>query len=357
MVYHSLILGAGQAGLAAAYYLRQAGVSFLVLEASEAVGNSWVHRYDSLRLFSPASYDALPGLAFPLPPESYPAKDEVAAYLRQYVAHHQLPVRCNEAVRELTLGADGVFTVQTMHGEFRAHRVVVATGSSFSPLIPPVAAQLAESVFQVHSRHYHNPAQLPPGPVLVVGAGNSGAQIAAELACSRPVVLSEKAKPRFWPITLLGKSTVWWTDQLGLLHASTDSWAGQLIRYLQEPDFGYALPRLIKRGKVEERPLIERINGATVFFTDGSRGQYAAVVWATGYRLDFGWLQVPSALDEEQQPVHHQGISVVPGLYFMGLPWQRARSSSLICGVGRDAEFIARDLLGYEPPVLGSSPT
>ncbi|GAB2715791.1 hypothetical protein GCM10011495_36010 [Hymenobacter frigidus] len=226
MVYHSLILGAGQAGLAAAYYLRQAGVSFLVLEASEAVGNSWVHRYDSLRLFSPASYDALPGLAFPLPPESYPAKDEVAAYLRQYVAHHQLPVRCNEAVRELTLGADGVFTVQTAHGELRAHRVVVATGSSFSPLIPPVAAQLAESVFQVHSRHYHNPAQLPPGPVLVVGAGNSGAQIAAELACSRPVVLSEKAKPRFWPITLLGKSTVWWTDQLGLLHASTDSWAG-----------------------------------------------------------------------------------------------------------------------------------
>lgn len=128
MVYHSLILGAGQAGLAAAYYLRQAGVSFLVLEASEGVGNSWVHRYDSLRLFSPASYDALPGLVFPLPPECYPTKDEVAAYLRQYVAHHQ-----------------------------------------------------------------------------------------------RPVVLSEKAKPRFWPITLLGKSTVWWTDKLGLLHASTDS--------------------------------------------------------------------------------------------------------------------------------------
>ncbi|SMB83516.1 FAD-dependent pyridine nucleotide-disulphide oxidoreductase [Hymenobacter roseosalivarius DSM 11622] len=357
MVYHSLILGAGQAGLATAYYLRRAGVSFLVLEASNAVGNSWVHRYDSLRLFSPARYDALPGLPFPQPPESYPTKNEVAAYLRQYVAHHQLPVQLNASVRELTRGADGVFTVKTAHGEYRAYRVVVATGSSFSPMIPPVAAQLADSVFQVHSRHYHLPSQLPMGPVLVVGAGNSGAQIAAELACSRPVALSEKDKPRFWPITFLGKSTVWWTDKLGLLHAATDSWAGQLIRRLQEPDFGYALPRLIKRGKVEEKPLIARISGSTIFFTDGSQGQYRAVVWATGYRLNFTWLQVPDALDEQQQPLHYQGISVVPGLYFMGLPWQRARSSSLICGAGRDAEFIARDLLRYVPIPTTSAPT
>lgn len=106
---------------------------------------------------------------------------------------------------------------------------------------------------------------------------------------------------------------------------------------------------------MKARPLIERINGATVFFTDGSQGQYAAVVWATGYRLDFGWLRVPGALNEEQQPVHDQGINAVPGLYFMGLPWQRARSSSLLCGVGRDADFITRDLLGYEPVTLGQT--
>src|SRR3712207_5813497 len=211
-----LIIGAGQAGLALAWYLKRAGVRFLAVDAESRIGSAWRSRWDSLRLFTPARYDSLPGLPFPAPPSSYPTKDQVADYLETYVQTFQLPVRLGTRVTQLQKSAAG-FTAETTSGPLTARQVVVATGAFISPYVPSHLAEgLATHVVQLHSTQYRRPADLTDGPVLVVGAGNSGVQIALELASSgRPVSIAVGTRPYMIPQRVLGLDLFWWMTRLG----------------------------------------------------------------------------------------------------------------------------------------------
>jgi putative flavoprotein involved in K+ transport len=200
-----VVVGGNQSGLAMAWHLAQQGLQFLVLEAGPEVGHVWRSRWDSLKLFTPAQYDALPGMAFPAPADTYPTKDPVADYLQAYVAAFDLPVRLNARVTSLTR-TDLGFEVRTTDDTVHARQVVVATGPFQVPFVPPMASGLDPSVTQLHSAGYRNPQALPQGQVLVVGGGNSGFQIAEELAATRTVDLSIATRYPMLPQRLAGRT-------------------------------------------------------------------------------------------------------------------------------------------------------
>src|SRR5437867_2212767 len=204
-----IVIGGSQAGLAVGYHLAQRDLGFVILDAGSETGHAWRSRWDSLTLFTPAQYSGLPGLAFPSPKDTYPSKDDVASYLRAYASGFDLPVTLNAKVTSLNQ-RDGTYVVATADTEFTAGQVVVATGPFQVPFVPPVAGDLDETVFQIHSAGYRNPAQLPEGRVLVVGGGNSGFQIAEELAATRRVDLAVGKRIPSLPQRLLGKDVVWW---------------------------------------------------------------------------------------------------------------------------------------------------
>jgi putative flavoprotein involved in K+ transport len=221
-----VVVGGSQAGLAMAWHLAQQGRRFVVLEAAPELGHVWRSRWDSLKLFTPAQYDALPGMAFPAPVDTYPTKDPVADYLQAYAAAFDLPVRLNARVTDLRRVGDA-FEVRTADASYRALQVVVATGPFQVPFIPPPAATLDPSVTQVHSADYRNPQALPAGPVLVVGGGNSGFQIAEELAATRTVDLSIATTYPMLPQRLAGRDLFWWLTRLGLLRVTVTSRPGR----------------------------------------------------------------------------------------------------------------------------------
>jgi putative flavoprotein involved in K+ transport len=222
-----VVVGGSQAGLAIAWHLAREGLRFVVLEAAPEIGHTWRCRWDSLTLFTPAQYDALPGMAFPGPPDTYPGKDAVAGYLKAYAAAFDLPVRLNSPVTRLSQTDEG-FKIHTQREVFNARQVVVATGPFQQPFTPPAAQQLDASVTQLHSAEYRNPRALPPGPVLVVGGGNSGFQIAEELATAgRHVDLSIATKMPILPQRLAGKDLFWWLTRLGLLRVTVDTRPGR----------------------------------------------------------------------------------------------------------------------------------
>jgi cation diffusion facilitator CzcD-associated flavoprotein CzcO len=211
-----VVVGGSQAGLAMAWHLAQQGRRFVVLEAAPELGHTWRSRWDSLKLFTPAQYDALPGMAFPAPADTYPTKDPVAGYLQAYAKAFDLPVQLNAKVTELRRLDDGSFEVRAADATYRARQVVVATGPFQVPFVPPPAAKLDASVAQVHSADYRNPQTLPEGPVLVVGGGNSGFQIAEELAATRTVDLSIATTYPMLPQRRAGRDLFWWLTRLGL---------------------------------------------------------------------------------------------------------------------------------------------
>jgi putative flavoprotein involved in K+ transport len=337
-----VVVGGSQAGLAMAWHLTQRDLRFTVLEAGPEVGHVWRARWDSLKLFTPAQYDALPGMAFPAPADTYPAKDPVADYLQTYAKTFDLPVRLNAKTTELRRLEDGSFEVRTADQTYRARQVVVATGPFQVPFVPPQAAKLDPSVAQVHSADYRDPEVLPEGRVLVVGGGNSGFQIAEELAATRSVDLSIATTYPMLPQRLLGQDLFWWLTRLGLLRVTVSSRPG---RRMSRRDFVIGTNRRrLEREGVRFRPRLVDAEGRTVRFADHSLLEdVGVVVWATGYLPDYGWIHVPGVV-REGHVVHRRGVTEVPGLYFLGLSWQHTRGSALLGFVNDDAAHLAEQI-------------
>ncbi|CAL9626586.1 flavin-containing monooxygenase [Streptomyces griseomycini] len=326
------VVGAGQSGLAAGYYLRQAGIRCVLLDAGSEVGETWQRRWDSLTLFTSAQFSGLPGLPFPGHGARYPGKDEVVAYLRDYAERFDLPVLTDHRVLSLRRDGDG-YLLTTAHGDCRADRVVIATGAFGTPRVPEFAAGLSPDVPALHTSDYRGPAQVPPGTVVIVGDGNSGRQIAVELAGTHDVVLScsDAVSPPL-PQTVLGRDMFWWMSVLGVMSLPVNMQA-------PDPVVGDRVPELVAEGRIRTVGRITAAEGAELLVADGERVKPSSVIWATGYRTDWGWLD-PEMLDDSGQPRHTEGTGALPGSYYLGLYRMRTRGSALIGFVGRDAERV-----------------
>jgi len=336
----ALVIGGGQAGLAMGYELAKRGMRFRVLDAGAEIGHVWQSRWDSLTLFTPAQYDNLPGLAFPAEPDTYPGKDDVADYLRTYATTFDLPIQLGTEVNSLSR-SDGVYIAKASHGEFEAKQVVIATGPFHVPFIPAIGETLDPEVAQIHSADYRRPEQLPIGDVLVVGAGNSGCQIARELSASRHVDLSVGKRIPTVPQRLLGHDLWWWGSGLGLTRRITvDSRLGRRLAG-RDQIIGDGPKRLAKRHGVQLRPSATGSNGRTVHFKDGTSAEFAALVWATGFKVDHSWIDIPEAKDRRGDILQERGVTPSPGLYTLGLSWQHTRASALLGWVGDDAAYLS----------------
>ncbi|GKS12729.1 oxidoreductase [Paenibacillus chitinolyticus] len=335
-----IIIGGGQAGLAMGYFLKQKGVTFLILDAHKRTGDSWRARYDSLTLFTPRMYSSLPGMNFPGVPDGLPAKDETADYLEAYAKAFALPIRHQTTVHSLSKHEHG-FKIETGQETFIARQVVVATGPFHQPVIPDFAKKLPKEIVQLHSSGYKNESQLADGPILVVGGGNSGAQIAVELSGRRQVTISVSRPMSFKPMQLFGRNIFWYFETLGLLKASVESLLGSWLKKQPEQVYGTELKSLLKKRIVSLKQRAIDADSAGILFKDETRMKVSTVIWATGFRSDYSWISIPDTADVSGKPIHRDGVSKVMGLYYLGLPWQSCRGSALLGWMGRDAEHLA----------------
>jgi len=332
------VIGGGQAGLAMGHHLARRGFDFTILEAGDGPAEAWRGRWDSLRLFTPARRDALPGRPFPGDPYRYPTRDEVAAYLTGYAA--ELPVSYGSRVRALRRDGDDGFRLELDDDRaVEARQVVVATGPFQVPRIPDLALGLSPELRRLHSSAYRRPADLPDGPVLVVGGGNTGFQIAEELAATREVHLAIGSRQTPLPQRMLGRDLFDWLIALRAMRVTVGSRIGR--RMSEREALVGSSPRGARRLGITLHPRAVSSSGAAVAFEDGSRIEPAAVIWATGFELDHGWIDAP-VFDERGAVVQDRGVTSVPGLSFLGLPWMRTRGSALLGWVGEDAEHLAR---------------
>jgi putative flavoprotein involved in K+ transport len=336
-----IVVGAGQAGLAIGYHLAQRGYHFTILEAAAEPGAAWRGRWDSLKLFTPVRYDALPGLPFPGDPSSYPGRDEVADYLADYAARFELPIEFNSRVRSIRRAENG-YLVELEDRAYEADQVVVATGPFQVPNVPEIAKRLDPDVVQLHSVDYRSPEQVPPGPVLVVGGGNTGYQIAEELARSHEVHLSIGSRQLPLPQRILGRDLFWLLEATGLMAKTKESRIGRRAQG-RDTLVGSSPRALRRRHGVQLHPRVIDASGTEVTFSDGTRLTVSSVIWATGFKLDFSWIDVP-VFDEQGQVLHQRGVTPCPGFYLLGLTWQHTRGSALLGWVKDDAEYIAQQI-------------
>jgi putative flavoprotein involved in K+ transport len=342
-----VVVGGGQAGLAAGYYLMREGIPSVILDASERVGDSWRRRWDSLELFTVGHYSALPGLDFPGDPERFAGKEDVADYLETYAKTFDLPVRPSTRAVAVTRSAGG-YRIDTAGGStFEATQVIIATGAYQAPYVPEFAQRLDDRVRQLHSSGYRNPEPLPPGEVLVVGGANSGVQIAQELSRTRQVRLAVGTKPLRLPRRILGKSLHWWGDHLGVITAPV----GRFRRAKQSGDLliGTSHRQLARRHGVELLGRVIGVDGRALRHADGRVTEPAVVIWATGFKSDYSWIDA-RVFDDEGAVVHRRGVTRAPGLYFLGMHLQHSLGSSLIGFVQHDAKFIVERIskLAYD---------
>lgn len=341
-----LVVGAGQAGLGTAYWLRRLGVTDVLVVDAAPVGQSWLDRWNSLQLFTPRRFSGLPGLRFPAGSTRNPSRTEMAAYLHRYADHFDLPVRSGVTVQRLN-GCSGDFTVETSAGTIAARQVVVASGPFRRPYLPEAAMGLSAEVHQLHSMHYRRPDDVPPGSVLVVGGGNSAAQLALELAASHDVTVASPGDPWFLPEDVLGLSMYWWTLLTGVLNARSTSWVSRYVRRRGDAIVGRQLREQIQGGQVRLHPSrLIAADGTTVH--PGRRHRPAGVVSPVVHRLPprHHMAAGPRRARRDRAPLHDHGQSPVPGLHWMGLPWQTRLNSSIIDGVDRDARATARRIRG-----------
>lgn len=336
-----LVVGAGQAGLGTAYWLaRRTDLTVRVLDGGE-LGDTWRQRWDSLTLFTPRRFSGLPGTPFP-PGSGYPTRLEMAAYLQDYARRWDLPVHTGVRVTALRQDGDG-FVATTGGGDVWARQVVIAAGPYGVPVVPEPAARLAPEVWQLHSSDYRSPVQVPVGPVLVVGGGNSAAQLAVELAASHEVTVVCPREPWYLAERYLGISLYWWIYLTGILNAGARARVSRYVRARGDVIVGKQLQQLVRAGRVRlHAQRLVQANGMAVQLADGTELPVSSVLWCTGFRPDTSWLDVTGAVDEHGVPMHDRGASPVPGLHWMGLPWQTRMNSGIIDGVDRDARRTVR---------------
>jgi putative flavoprotein involved in K+ transport len=343
--FHTIVIGGGQAGLAAGYFLAQKGEDFIILDGAARSGESWRSRWDSLRLFTPSQFDGLPGMPFPKPDYYFPTKDEVADYLECYAGKLQLPVRHNVKVEALNSSEQG-YRLTAREASFSAKNIIVATGAYQKPYTPSFASQLDPGILQLHSNAYRNPAQIPVQNILVVGAANSGAEIALDLVkTGKHVWLAGRdvgAIPADAAGKLFGGRPYWWFTSHVL---SVDTPIGRKMRS-QMLVHGTPLIRArrkeIAQAGVKFTPRVLGVQSGKPQLEDGRTLPIESVIWATGYHPDFSWINLP-VFDVQGYPRHERGVvQEAPGLYFVGLHFQTALSSALLGGVGADAAYIAR---------------
>jgi putative flavoprotein involved in K+ transport len=347
--FDTVVIGGGQAGLAAGYYLSQHCNNFIILDENTRAGETWRRRWDSLRLFTPSQNNGLPGMKFPKPDFYFPTKDEAADFLGSYAAQFSHPLRYGVKVDGLQRNEAG-YHISAGEVGFHARNVIVATGAFHTPLIPSHAREIDHGISQLHSVDYHNPQDVPAQNVVVVGAGNSGAEIALELSqAGRKVWLAGHDvghPPAVRFRKLFGGRPYWWflrhvltvnTPMGRRLKANVLAHGSPLVNLQREQVASAGVeftPRLA--GNSDGRPQLE----------DGRTLAVEGVIWATGFRPDYHWINLP-VFDESGWPRHIRGV--VPeaaGLYFLGLPFQNGLTSSLLGGVGDDAKYITRQIIG-----------
>ena len=337
--YDTIVVGGGQAGLAAGYHLAQNDIDFLILDGNERVGDSWRNRWDSLRLFTPARYSGLPGMPFPAGALDLPDKDQVADYLERYAERFDLPVRSDTRVTNLAWDGER-YVLSTDRTLYQANNVIVATGPFQRPRVPAIGAELPRSIHQIHSSDYRNPFDLPSGDVLVVGVGNSGAQIAMELAQSRRVWLAGRESGHLRR-RLLGRDIYEWIWPIFTMFSANTMIGRRMKRGAgsTDPLVGIAPSQIIASGVTRVGKLTEVRDGLP--YCEDTAVEPDVVIWCTGYTADYGWIDLPVFADDGY-PRHERGVvAEAPGLYFLGLRFQHRRTSPLIGGVGADAAYIA----------------
>jgi putative flavoprotein involved in K+ transport len=348
--FNTVIIGAGQAGLSVGYYLKKHGVPFTILEANKRVGDSWRKRWDSLHLFTPARYDGIAGMPFPAPSFSFPSKDQMADYLESYARHFALPVQTGVKVEKLTRH-DGVFTLSAGNRTFEAENVVVAMSSYQSPRIPSCTQELDPKIVQMHSLDYRNPSQLREGSVLIVGAANSGAEIALDTARTHKTWLSGRDVGHV-PFKIDGLAA-----RLFLVHVlfrfvfhrvlTTNTPMGRKVRreiHAHGDRLIRTKPADLEQAGIERVPRLVGVKEGKPLLEDGTVLDAANVIWCTGFRPGLSWIDLPAVSNDE--PEHDRGIvTKEPGLFFVGLRFLYALSSTMIHGISRDAEYVARAIV------------
>ena len=344
----TIVIGGGQAGLSVGYYLKKQGRPFVILDANERIGGSWRTRtWHSLRLFTPARYDGLPGWPFPAPGWSYPTARETADYLEAYAARFDLPVRLGMTVDRLTKAGDR-YVVECGEQRFEADSVVVATGYHGVPSVPGFASELGPGIVQMHSSEYRDPSQLRPGGVLLVGAGNSGADIAMEVSTTRRTWLSGPDKGQV-PIRIESRLARFVLPVLWFVASHVLTVRTPLGRKARPHALTKGAPRVrvksddLREAGVETVPRVAGVQGGLPVLEDGRVMDVANVIWCTGFRQDFGWIEMP-VFDGDSSPVHERGVASEPGLYFVGLDFLYAFTSENVGGVYRDAKHIVKHI-------------
>lgn len=346
-----LVVGGGQAGLGMGHRLREAGIDAVIVDDRERVGDVWRDRWRSLVLFTPRRFAALPGRPLPASTAYYPSKDEVADYLAQYAATQRLPVVTGTRVTAVRREGEG-FVAETSRGTVRARSVVIATGPFQYPRVPRVGAELDAAVAQLHSSAYRVPTDLPRGRTAVVGGGNSAAQLAVELAASREVTMVAPAPPWFIPERILGVSVYWPLKLLRILDSPAESRISRYIHSRGDGILGTEAKRAVRAGRLALRTSrVVDARPTALVLADGSELEVDAVLWATGFRTHYPFVQVDGALTEHGAPIQEEGVSPVPGLFWIGLPWQSRLDSSILHGIAADS----RDLLAAVRTHLGRS--
>jgi len=342
--FSTVIIGAGQAGLAAAYYLSKINDDFILLEEGNQIGDSWRQRWDSLRLFTPSQHDGLPGFPFPAIRGTLPTKEEMADYLSNYANKFSLPVQLDTKVIELNKTTDR-YEIVTSKGKVYADYVIVATGTNPNAYIPTFAKDLDKNIVQIHSSEYKNPQSFPASNTLVVGAGTSGVEIAIELSSSRPTMISGHPTPHIpdFIFRYAGKLYWWFAHNVLTINTPIGRKVKQKVISGGAPLISVSLENAIE-ARVEHLTRLSTVQNGFPKLQDGRVLSVSSIVWATGYRPDFSWIKF-DVTNEHGWPKNVRGISKeFRGLYFVGMVFQFGLTSGLVGGVGRDAAFIVNHI-------------